>query len=151
MFSCIYKHWKTLPCYCPVLFFFNLDTPIQNCPSSSYLNFALLVNCLCHKHIFPHPLYLLHISETKFKFIDPTCCTWSSDFFLFEPCQRIQVGWMSMKEAGFVVIGWYMLYFRLLSFVISEKYGESEMSSVVILVSVSSFFCLLIVYLLFSL
>ena len=56
-----------------------------------------------------------------------------------------------MKEAGFVVIGWYMLYFRLLSFVISEKYGESEMSSVVILVSVSSFFCLLIVYLLFSL
>ena len=58
---------------------------------------------------------------------------------------------MSMKEAGFVVIGWYMLYFRLLSFVISEKYGESEMSSVVILVSVSSFFCLLIVYLLFSL
>ena len=56
-----------------------------------------------------------------------------------------------MKEAGFVVIGWYMLYFRLLSFVISKKYGESEMSSVVILVSVSSFFCLLIVYLLFSL
>ena len=45
-----------------------------------------------------------------------------------------------MKEAGFIVTGWYMPYFRLPSFVISEQYGEGEISRVVIFVSVYHFF-----------
>ena len=44
-----------------------------------------------------------------------------------------------MKEAGFVVTGLYMPYFRLLLFVNSEQYGEGEISRDVIFVSVHHF------------
>ena len=56
-----------------------------------------------------------------------------------------------MKEVGFFVTGWYMPYFHLLIFVISEQYGEGEISQVVIFVSVLSFILFFVLYLLFIL
>ena len=41
-----------------------------------------------------------------------------------------------MKEAGFVVTGWYMAYFHINPLVFREQYGEGEMSQVVIFVLV---------------
>ena len=59
------------------------------------------VDCSCHKNFFPYPISLLRILEKKiynhsYDLLQVVCwLVWC------EPCQIIQVKWMSMKEAVF--------------------------------------------------
>ena len=94
--------------------------------------------------MFSHPLYLLHFLEAKYYIRSPDLLQVVRRLVWHEPSQIIKVGWISTKEAFFVVIGWYMPYFHLFPFVFSEKYGEVEISRVVIFVYVYHFIAILI-------
>ena len=98
------------------------------------------VDCLCHKHLFPHPFPLLHLLEKSFIFIILTYCRWYTYLFDVSLAKEYKLGGFQWRKMVFVVTGWYLTYLCLLPFVISKKYGECEMSWVVIFVSVYHIF-----------
>ena len=58
------------------------------------------VDCLYYKHLFPHPLPLLHFLETQYYIHLTDLLRVGHRLFWHEPRRRIQAGWRSMKEAG---------------------------------------------------
>ena len=110
-----------------------------------------MVDCLCHKHLFPHPLSLLRILGKFVIFILLTCFIWSSDLFDVNLTKEYKVGGYQSRKLVFVVTGWYRPYFHLLPFDISKQYREGEMSQVVIFFFDLSFICIFVLYLLFIL
>ena len=69
MVTILYPVWSNSVQRFPVIFpsslFSTLDTWIQNRPLAHTKRLPFWVDCLCHKHLFPYPLSLLDILETK--------------------------------------------------------------------------------------
>ena len=60
---------------------------------------------------------------------------WATDLFDMNFVKEYKLVGCQRRKLGFIVTGWHMPYFHLFHFVFSEKYGEGEISQVVIFVS----------------
>ena len=69
-----------------------------------------------------------------------TCWGWSTDLFEINLVKEYKLGGCQWSNLGFIATGWYMPYFRLFPLVLSDQYGECEISRVGIFVSALHFF-----------
>ena len=65
-------------------------------------------------------------------FITFTCIRWSTEFLDVDPIEENKLGRYHKRMLLFFLPGWYMPHFHLLPFVINKRYGEGEMSRVVV-------------------
>ena len=69
-----------------------------------------------------------------------TCWGWTTDLFDMNPVKEYKLGGCQWRKLGFIVTGWYMPYFHLFPFLLSEQYGEGEISRVLSLFMHNIFF-----------
>ena len=67
------------------------------------------------------------------------CPRWFTNLLDVDLIEEKRAGWMSDMEVGFVIPGWFMPYFHLLTFGNSKQYGEGEMSRFIVFVYVFVF------------
>ena len=80
---------------------------------------------------FPFFVYWKH----NITLIWHNCWGWTTDLFDMNLVKEYKLGGCQWRDLGFIVTGWYMPYFHLSTFVLSEQYGEGEISQVFIFVS----------------
>ena len=127
----------TLPCYCTILFAFDLSYN----ETKSYLLLILkgfhfwLIVCTINTSFHIHFNFFISWKQNII-FIHTTCCRWSTDLFDVNLIKEYKLGLRQWRKLVFVVIVWYMPYFHLLPFVIIKQYVEGEMSRFIIFVLV---------------
>ena len=133
---CVIKHRTALTNYCPVLTFYLSHSKTDSSLLLLLKGFYLwLIVCFVNTSFHIHFPFFISWKQ-NITFIPPTCFRWSADFFDMNLVKEYKLGGCQWRKLGSVVTWWYMPYFHLFPFVFSKKYGEGEISRVVIFVSV---------------
>ena len=125
---CVFKHQTALTNYCPVLTFYLSHNETE---SSLLLVFKAcslrLIVCIIHTSFHIHSPFFIYWKH-NITLIWQTCWGRTTDLFDMNLVKEYKLGGCQWRKLGFIVIGWYMPYFRLFPFVLSKQYGEGEIS-----------------------
>ena len=129
---CVIKHRTALTNYCPVLTFYLSHTKAE-CFLLILFNglFLRLIVCIINTSFHIHFPFFFSWKHS-ITLIWKTCWGWATDLFDMNLVKEYKLGWCQWRNLRFIVTWWYMPYLHLFPFLLSEKYGEGEISRVFI-------------------
>ena len=142
LFTCIIENRTSFSCYRPILTF-NLGCTKAE-PTLLFILegglFWLIVRVIFTIFNINIPFFIYPKQIVVFVHLAFHRC--STNLLDVELIEENKLGWCQRRKLFFVVPGWFMLYFRLLPFVINEQYGEGDMRQAVVFVNIFFVFAL---------